>query len=1547
MKGDFSRFELDPREDHQGVLMQQGRVVTDADWNDREAIDVRWRLTAGRDIIGANLAAVPASQPDGCQVLSASVNGDLVDLELGAGRIWADGLHTILAGETPVARVAAYLPAPHNPAGTSTASIVAGVRDAVVLEVSLAALNGFQDPERLIEPALGGPDTAERLAAHTTLGLLRLGPGEDCTTIGARLRDGNHGRLSVSLQPPTIVPGDCPVVEGGGYSGFEHNFYRIEIAETNGGAAMFKWSMFNGGLVGRGIFHGGADPRVDITANRTAILSSGLTEFYLEALEYDDSRGHWRLVYATPATLNADDQLDLADPPTFGVMPGAGATAFFRLWNGILPTADFTNAATPVELRDGIRLVFDAAGAYRPESYWTFKVRAGEIANPEILIDDRLPEGPLVRRVPLAEITWGAGGEAEEIEDCRRRFRPLANQTLCCTYVIGNGIASFGDFNSLEEAAAHLPPHGGKLCLLPGIHLANLELVNQRGVQIEGCRHRTFLLPRLAHVAEPIISVRGGQDISIAHLDLIAPFGIAIDIAGSEAHPLREVRVLGCRMMALTHAIRVETVEDIRILESQIWLLDHPLASTAISIRAFDGLIEKNRVGVWPFEYKPPGGEDDTEAEPPDPSDPCIEPDDLFTNIDAVLVYVRTVWAASFTPAPTQPYRARGGIHIKGASERIDLRRNRISGGLGHGITLGGVLDSPEDEEDGEGPGPTIIENPQVDVLNGAFFAQVQNADGQRMANFALTLGPAAGAAVAGMTDATGAIRLAAPDGAARLGVEPGHAVSSMVAIAFGSNRIYVITVVEIEDSVNADAGFLTRIRIIENQIAQMGLSGVGFWFYDLVPDAGLVAPALNVAGLAELISMAIAPRELLGTVNIVRDLVIRENRIEGNLQAGFTDLLRQASLFVAQGGLSLGIVEGLRIEDNHIAGNGISAADPCAGIFVGYGEEVQISGNTITGNGPVADRYRELRSEGLRGGIFIRMAASSVAGATDDGIHKPALLIHNNTIDQPAGRAITALAYGPVSVVGNTLNSEWEGAWSVIDTLVGAVLILNLGGIHRLLGAPAVKSQQAKAQALAGNPDSLMAMTTHHAPAGELATRVEALLPGGETLVNSNRVRTGPENRTWSAQLLVTADDLGFDGNQSGTFRPDVTFSNLIAVAHSLRVTDNRFRERARYGFMSALTITGGATLVGGARSMNMTTENQGDHCIVAMSQGAIPVEDSMNQIVVDQLCPLESPGEGQMNKPQYVVAALLLAWRASVQPDFQEEDGEDAVHIGVDKSLFAVEQMQLGVQSRYRAEALRLAVAKGAEDPATREVAAKAARQKDRAAALVVQGEIAKVREAAVPAEGALIDGRVADATGRAVKGQVVELVNARGVSLGMTATTDANGYYALALEPALQARLASSDDVFLRVRDADGQVLSQAPQKIRIGDQALLREDLQIRGTAPLFRLDPNAVRTDVFRNDRVLTGGGARARGGGAGPVTDNPDRPGTTAGPRVELEAISGVAATLAERLRNAGIRDANDLVARPEAEITRVLGRNADRIVLAAREAIRRAGNDD
>ena len=61
MKGDFSRQTFDPTKHYNGVLMQQGRVQLDADWNEQQAIHRYRTETATYDIIG--YSGAPAQNP--------------------------------------------------------------------------------------------------------------------------------------------------------------------------------------------------------------------------------------------------------------------------------------------------------------------------------------------------------------------------------------------------------------------------------------------------------------------------------------------------------------------------------------------------------------------------------------------------------------------------------------------------------------------------------------------------------------------------------------------------------------------------------------------------------------------------------------------------------------------------------------------------------------------------------------------------------------------------------------------------------------------------------------------------------------------------------------------------------------------------------------------------------------------------------------------------------------------------------------------------------------------------------------------------------------------------------------------------------------------------------------------------------------------------------------------------------------------------------------------------------------------------------------------
>src|SRR5689334_14598359 len=95
MSGDYSRWSFDPRRHFGAVLMQQGRVQTDSDWNEGAQTLLR-RLQAG-SLDGVGRAVVPRETPDAFKVEAAGG-----EFTIGRGRIYVDGLLVENHGEAPL-----------------------------------------------------------------------------------------------------------------------------------------------------------------------------------------------------------------------------------------------------------------------------------------------------------------------------------------------------------------------------------------------------------------------------------------------------------------------------------------------------------------------------------------------------------------------------------------------------------------------------------------------------------------------------------------------------------------------------------------------------------------------------------------------------------------------------------------------------------------------------------------------------------------------------------------------------------------------------------------------------------------------------------------------------------------------------------------------------------------------------------------------------------------------------------------------------------------------------------------------------------------------------------------------------------------------------------------------------------------------------------------------------------------------------------------------------------------------------------------------------
>lgn len=659
MYGDFSRWSFDPRTNYSGILHQQGRVLLDADTNDQTLLQLRWQERAARDAFGGLVLAVPEGERDAFRVTEVSVDGDDLRVSLLPGRAWADGRLVHLRGDPP------ELSAALSRLATALQPPTTGVDQVLFLEVWRDAVSGFQAPRELIEPALGGPDTTERVATCFRLRSVSAAHGETCEEVARRVQDDlrapTRGRLRATLAPTSVTAGDCPVVEHGGFAGLEHNLFLIEIAAIDEAATptsagpYFKWSPLGGGLVGRGQLN--ASGHFELRGGREAILRAGLTDVYVELLEPRPLRAgapvsdrdaalaeRWEVVYGARATLSSDGAL-LFTQDIVGAPPVSGAPRACRIWHGLRAISEFpTGLATPNGLRDGIRLEFDPSLTYVAGDRWSFTVRAGGLANPPVLLDDAPPAEIERVRVPLARIQWE--GERARIDDCRRVFQPLTRQRTCCQIRVGDGVHSHGDFTSIKEALAHMPREGGDICVLPGTYNESVLIEGHRNLTIRGCG----LHSRIAgDQRAPIFTVRDSLAVTIRDLNLLAGPGQR----GILLHEGVRCRIQGNQIAAQgAPAVDAELMTELEIADNRINVRDVATTDPAVVVEALGARITGNTITV------------------------------------AVKSQERPTLSHNLA-RPTLQTAALGGLWLRGGSHDVEVLGNTITGGRGHGIVLG------------------------------------------------------------------------------------------------------------------------------------------------------------------------------------------------------------------------------------------------------------------------------------------------------------------------------------------------------------------------------------------------------------------------------------------------------------------------------------------------------------------------------------------------------------------------------------------------------------------------------------------------------------------------------------------------------------------------------------------------------------------------------------------------------------------------------------------------------------------------------------------
>lgn len=1151
MNGDFSRWKPDELENFNfnGVLHQQGRVLTDEDWNSRTRIENDWQDQTGQDAIGALVAAVPAAVPGSFKVHAAKIDTidsqDQVIVEIEAGRVWADGLLTYLDSTNGhVERMATYLEPPATDTLRTVSEINANTRDAVVLEVWRESMNGFQMPGQLLEPALGGPDSTERVHTAMALRLLRLNSTDRCPDVIEKLKEVPFlkGRLAVTLAPPVTTTGDCPTEQGGGYTGFEHHLFRIEIARLNpavlsANGPMIKWSRFNGGLVGRGNFEA-VKKKVQITANFAAITTCGLTKFYLEAVQYNELLGHWQVTYGAEATLNADNELYLSASTFFGTIPPAGTPVFFRLWDGIKTISSFVPVNPgdkPVELTDsdgngeGILLQFDkgTAASYLPGDFWSFEVRAGNIGNEEILVGEdsggaitgELPYDIQYHRVPLAILSWVKREiDITHIHDCRRIFRPLIDQEGCCTYTVGKG----GDFTKIQDAINQLPDNGGQICILPGIYKENVSISGRHNIVIRGCDKRTVIMPDVNSVTTPTFTIKDSTEITLEHMDMETYGGIAVFMMGSKKNSLFKIKVSHNRILACINAVNVLNGHQVVIDNNIIRMLDKDGGDVAIFMHALSSKIEDNDITVVPAEDLKP---EDTPGDEtiPNPTDPCADYLLIYKYRPLLLKFIYSIWKYFLFAYPKALFKAPGGIQIAGGSDTIGIYRNRISGGYWNGITLGHL---------------------SKDIIKK--IAEVAGKD----------------------------------------------------ALKKGIDKLNAEVLADLRKRF---APFVYNLEIEENDISKMGLNGIGTVTFFELRKVGLLLTVEDISIYRNTITQCLeqAPLELsevlvqqmaFGGISLgdCENLVARENRIEDN---GVSYPGPACGIFVQHG-------EKIDISDNRILNNGPRSVQENAATVKGFGGGVVIrwsfkrmvideirDKNYFSPDGiPAVKIHDNIITQPLGQALFI-MAMGSVS------------VVGNHLTSQGVGRVANAFSLlGGAVVIANL---------GISSDLFGFFL---LSTIRRLF---TMQSRYPESNFIKWTDYRKQPGVAGGAAVWGKVLELLLYLPDGNILFSNNQVHLDLRDQTASEAIsshcIFSLDDISYTGNQSlasGLLDPtqkdilklfqDGLLTDALLLGATVRANDNRFQE----GFVRTFF-----SLVSAGILMNACTSNQATHCLIASS--------------------------------------------------------------------------------------------------------------------------------------------------------------------------------------------------------------------------------------------------------------------------------------------------------------------------------------------------------
>ena len=532
MKGDFTRNTFDHKKHYRGVLMQQGRVQLDADWNENLDILLHRIETETIDVIG--VCGVPIHDA-GFGILTTMTPALTAgDFGLSKGRAYVDGILVENDADVAFSQQPHILPKPGAKITTSGVYLV-------YLDVWQRHIIALDDRD-IREVALGGPDTATRAQTIWQAKIHRLGnvgQNFNCSDEFEPWPDASTGKLAARTHPESVPTDPCEVAPGGGYTRLENQLYRVEIHKGSGatGGPTFKWSRDNGSVV-----VAISEFNVDGSADKVKVTSLGRDSVLgLHELDWVEVVDDVKELAGEPGTIA---QIEKIDPEQLVVTLSVSASGFdinghpkLRRWDtGPGQTAAEFSVTVPsgnggfIPLEGGVEIKFQL-GTFRTGDYWLIPARTipGKFGDIEWEQDGGSPAflgtfGNIHHYCKLALLTATGGGTTgvtiSLLEDCRKKFPPLTELPTggrcCCTVSVGPE----GDYATLQEAVDARPVEFDgvwHVCLMPGEHRLEgaVEISEMKGLVISGCEWQSFIV---GAPDEPILFIKESQMVRVEGL---------------------------------------------------------------------------------------------------------------------------------------------------------------------------------------------------------------------------------------------------------------------------------------------------------------------------------------------------------------------------------------------------------------------------------------------------------------------------------------------------------------------------------------------------------------------------------------------------------------------------------------------------------------------------------------------------------------------------------------------------------------------------------------------------------------------------------------------------------------------------------------------------------------------------------------------------------------------------------------------------------------------------------------------------------------------